>query len=32
MSDVDEDVVLSDVDWQEETHQDGVEEDETVKL
>ncbi|XP_023280935.1 leucine-rich repeat-containing protein 23 [Seriola lalandi dorsalis] len=32
MSDVDEDAVMSDVDWQEEMHQDGVEEDEKVQL
>lgn len=32
MSEVEEDAVLSDVDWQEETYQDGVEEDEKVKL
>lgn len=32
MSEVEEDAVLSDVDWQEEAYQDGVEEDEKVKL
>lgn len=32
MSDADEDAVLSDVDWQEETHQDGVEEDEKTQV